>query len=228
MVEHIVTFEESIMPRSTIKNCAKAVLKDDIMIQKEALTALAKGSSVFISYLTTHANEIALSKKRKTIMPNDVFEALKVIEFARFVPDLKIAHEQAERETKEKRERKKSGALEPEEVQRGLPGIMDNDDDNALLPPSKKPKTTKVNGSKHSTDLGELQGQDEEGIDNELDEEDEEDDDITDDNEENEEEDEEDAADEIQVIAPEPADQDVEESQIDTYDEALDNGEDSD
>jgi hypothetical protein len=52
MTEKISSFEDNLMPRSTIKNCAKAMLKQDAPIQKDALLALTKGSTVFISYLT--------------------------------------------------------------------------------------------------------------------------------------------------------------------------------
>ncbi|ORY87153.1 histone-fold-containing protein [Protomyces lactucae-debilis] len=107
MTEKINSFEDNLMPRSTIRNCAKAVLKADAPIQKEALLALTKASTVFISYLTAQANEIAISRKRKTIMPVDVFEALKVIEFERFVDDLKKEHEEQDALRKEKRNQKR-------------------------------------------------------------------------------------------------------------------------
>lgn len=220
------------MPRSTIKNCAKTVLKDDTPIQKDALTAITKGSSVFISYLTAHANEIALSKKRKTIMPADVFDALKAIEFERFIPDLRREHEQAEQELREKKERKKSGiseaALEPE-------------DDNAEdLPASKRSRV----------DMDEMQVEREDDTMNdtlvdaeEIDEaeedvddaEDDEEDDVADEGEgEAENETTEDMAAGGAAIrdtgAHEPLldDMEAENHQRDSYDEALDDGQDSD
>lgn len=223
MVEHIVTFEESIMPRSTIKNCAKTVLKEDTMIQKEALTALAKGSSVFISYLTTHANEIALSKKRKTIMPNDVFEALKVIEFSRFVPDLKQAHELAEKDAKDRRDRKKSGPVEQMETQTDVGELVDEED--GILPPTKRSKVVGY-GSQDIVD-----GMDEDVEQAESEHEEEEDEVAEEDEDEDEEEAEDNAEEQDETQDPvvvDALDQDMEHGQTDNYDEALDNGEESD
>ena len=217
MANDIITFEDSMMPRSTIKNCAKTVLKDDTPIQKDALTALTKGSSVFISYLTAQANEIALSKKRKTIMPGDVFEALEAIEFGRFVPDLRKEHERAEQEAQEKKERKKSGMIESVEGQ------------ESDLPPAKK---FRLNGE--DKDLEQADDRPDRRKEEDLGEES----DAGDEPEEEVEEDYEEEEDVIERAPPqilddgthEPIirDEALEETVKDTYDEALDNGEDSD
>ena len=48
-------------------------------IQKDALLALTKAASVFISYLASHANELT---QKKTIGPQDVIKALEEIEMS--------------------------------------------------------------------------------------------------------------------------------------------------
>ncbi|CCG81575.1 putative CBF/NF-Y family transcription factor [Taphrina deformans PYCC 5710] len=227
MPERIPTFEESIMPRSTIKACARTVLHADTAIKKEALTALAKGSSVFISYLTTHANEVAFSKKRKTIMPADVFEALKLIEFERFVADLKQTFEQTEADNKAKRERNKSMKDAPTSQAQEA----DTEADGDALPPSKRTRVENGDDTEmhEGGEAGEEENDEQEDADDDEDDEEEEDDDDDEADEEDEVEGEIDAADETTAANQlEDAVQEPDTVQEDDYDEVLDNGEDSD
>ena len=189
------TFESSIMPRSTIRNIAKEVLKPDTIIQKDALSALTRSSTVFVSYLTAHANDLAIQRNRKTIMPLDVLDALKQIEFDRFVPPLKEEWEQRVAEGKSKRDK-----------------VVDESG------PSKKVKLDEEVGTIQDEPEEEEEEADEE-IENDEGDVDEEEADEEDADEEEEE----------QPI-PDPIDQLEGETleRQDTYDEALDNGEDSD
>lgn len=231
MPDGIPTFEESIMPRTTIKACAKTVLHSDTAIQKDALTALAKGSSVFISYLTTHANEIALSKKRKTIMPSDVLEALKVIELDRFIPDLQRAHERSEAENKEKRDRKKSGASV-------VANVVDDDvatQEDESQPLAKRPRVENGDHSDMQPDVQHRNTEEDEPAedieeDDLQDEEDEEEEEEAEDEEEDDEDDQEEGDGNVftEKQLPDDAAGDLENRQRDDYDEALDNGDESD
>ena len=89
------------MPKSIITRLAKGVLPPNTQIQANAILALTKSATVFISHLanayvvlqdrtpppllgltTTHsANESTVASNKKTIMPADVFKALDEIEY---------------------------------------------------------------------------------------------------------------------------------------------------
>ncbi|RMZ91257.1 hypothetical protein DV736_g1484, partial [Chaetothyriales sp. CBS 134916] len=57
---------------------ARGVLPPNTSLQKDALLALTKSATVFVSYLANQANELAT---RKTVQPGDVIKALKECEF---------------------------------------------------------------------------------------------------------------------------------------------------
>ncbi|KAL9600117.1 MAG: hypothetical protein Q9219_003373 [cf. Caloplaca sp. 3 TL-2023] len=69
-----------------IERLAKGVLPPNTQIQKDAITAISKGATVFVNHIADKANEITLSTSRKTISPNAVLEALAECEFADFLP----------------------------------------------------------------------------------------------------------------------------------------------
>ncbi|BFZ57603.1 hypothetical protein PYCC9005_004655 [Savitreella phatthalungensis] len=112
------TFDESTVPRSTVRNLARPVLPTDGTgtITRDALMALTKGTSVFISYIAALAQEACAAKRRKTVLPQDVWEALEKAEMSQFVEDLKADHDEAEQRKIEKRElgKRKSQGLELE------------------------------------------------------------------------------------------------------------------
>ncbi|KAM3539361.1 hypothetical protein ARSEF1564_007719 [Beauveria bassiana] len=76
-----ITIEDLTLPKSIITRLAKGVLPPNTQIQANAIMAMSKSTTVFISYLAAHANEITLNANKKTIMPTDVFKALEEIEF---------------------------------------------------------------------------------------------------------------------------------------------------
>ncbi|KAK8141823.1 hypothetical protein G3M48_009833 [Beauveria asiatica] len=76
-----MTVEDLMLPKSIITRLAKGVLPANTQIQANAIMAMSKSTTVFISYLAAHANEITLNANKKTIMPADVFKALEEIEF---------------------------------------------------------------------------------------------------------------------------------------------------
>ncbi|KAF1739291.1 DNA polymerase epsilon subunit D [Beauveria bassiana] len=76
-----ITIEDLTLPKSIITRLAKGVLPANTQIQANAIMAMSKSTTVFISYLAAHANEITLNANKKTIMPADVFKALEEIEF---------------------------------------------------------------------------------------------------------------------------------------------------
>ncbi|KAI0125812.1 histone-fold-containing protein [Xylariales sp. AK1849] len=78
------TIEELNLPKSIITRLAKGVLPPNTQIQANAILAMSKAATVFISHLANAANEITTSSGKKTIMPQDVFDSLDEIEFPEF------------------------------------------------------------------------------------------------------------------------------------------------
>ncbi|KAK9478838.1 histone-fold-containing protein [Lipomyces japonicus] len=78
--------EDYLLPRATVSRLAKSTLPPNTSIQKDAMTALSKGSTVFINYLTSTANDITVQNGRKTVNPNDVYEALEVLALDGLIP----------------------------------------------------------------------------------------------------------------------------------------------
>lgn len=68
------------LQRAAISRLARGVLPPNTSLQKDAIHAIAKSATVFISYLASHANEQRPSAK--TITPGDVLNALREIELA--------------------------------------------------------------------------------------------------------------------------------------------------
>ncbi|KPI43078.1 DNA polymerase epsilon subunit D [Cyphellophora attinorum] len=78
--ESSVGIEDLTLQRAAISRLARGVLPPNTSLQKDAIHAIAKSATVFISYLASHANEQRPSAK--TITPGDVLNALREIELA--------------------------------------------------------------------------------------------------------------------------------------------------
>ncbi|CAI7653739.1 unnamed protein product [Penicillium manginii] len=76
-----VSVEDYLLPRSLTIRLAKSVLPPNTTIQKDAVLAIQKAATVFVSYLSSHANESTL---KRTVAPADVFAALSELEFDSF------------------------------------------------------------------------------------------------------------------------------------------------
>ncbi|KAK5152544.1 hypothetical protein LTR04_006418 [Oleoguttula sp. CCFEE 6159] len=71
-----------------IQRLSKGVLPPNTSIQKDALLALSKSATVFVNYLSSHANDHAMAANKKTIQPLDVLAVLAELEFETFAPRL--------------------------------------------------------------------------------------------------------------------------------------------
>ncbi|KAL7894733.1 histone-fold-containing protein [Trichoderma sp. SZMC 28014] len=80
--EDAITIEDLNLPKSIITRLAKGTLPPNTQIQGNAILALSKSATVFISYLASHANENTVAAGKKTISPADVFKALDDTEFS--------------------------------------------------------------------------------------------------------------------------------------------------
>ncbi|KAK3902214.1 histone-fold-containing protein [Staphylotrichum tortipilum] len=76
-----LSIEDLALPKSIITRLAKGVLPPNTQIQANAILALTKSATVFISHLANAANESTVASNKKTIMPADVFKALDDIEY---------------------------------------------------------------------------------------------------------------------------------------------------
>ncbi|OAP56153.1 hypothetical protein AYL99_09332 [Fonsecaea erecta] len=76
-----VGIDDLLLPRSLISRLSRGVLPPNTSLQKDALLALTRSATVFISYLAHHANEQSQLRHKKTVGVQDVMAALKEIEF---------------------------------------------------------------------------------------------------------------------------------------------------
>ncbi|KAF2401187.1 histone-fold-containing protein [Trichodelitschia bisporula] len=83
-----VGIEELNLPKTMIARLAKGMLPANTSINKEALLAISKSATVFVSYISAQANDNALRGGKKTIQPENVFEAMADLEMGDFVPRL--------------------------------------------------------------------------------------------------------------------------------------------
>lgn len=85
--------EDLNLPISVVSRLIKDALPEGAIVSKEARTAIARAASVFVLYLTSSSNNVALRSKRKTINNEDVFQAIKDTEFEMFEGHLREAYE---------------------------------------------------------------------------------------------------------------------------------------
>lgn len=83
-----INIEDLNLPKSIVTRLAKGVLPPNTQIQGNAMLAMTKSATVFVNYLASHSNEHAGAANRKTITPQDVFNALEDLEFPDFRPRL--------------------------------------------------------------------------------------------------------------------------------------------
>ncbi|KAF2638036.1 hypothetical protein P280DRAFT_471685 [Massarina eburnea CBS 473.64] len=135
---------------------------------------MSKSATVFVNYLTSCAAEFAARSNKKTVMPNDVFDAMHELEFEFMLPRLqaevnKFTSIQADkRNTYRKKVREEKKAVKDKETTNGHgPG----DDDT---PPTKRARmedgAEEESGVDDTVEVGEDQDVDEEVEDDEVDE----------------------------------------------------------
>ncbi|PZC72508.1 hypothetical protein B5X24_HaOG211076 [Helicoverpa armigera] len=86
--------EDLNLPMTVVTRIVKEALPEGVSISKEARTGLAKAASVFVLYVTSAATNIVKNKKRKALTGQDVLDAMRDIEFDRFVEPLSESLEQ--------------------------------------------------------------------------------------------------------------------------------------
>ncbi|VDB92061.1 unnamed protein product [Peniophora sp. CBMAI 1063] len=94
--------EQYELPRAIVTKLAKAAVPDGTKMQRDTVTALMKGSTVFINYLAAVAQDVAHQKQHKTVNAADVLRALELIDFADVAGPLQeelVAYRENQRKT---------------------------------------------------------------------------------------------------------------------------------
>ncbi|KAF7163678.1 hypothetical protein CNMCM5623_008484 [Aspergillus felis] len=186
-----------LLPRSLTLRLAKAVLPPNTAIQKDAVLAIQKAATVFVSYLASHgvwvdadkssANEATL---KRTVTPADVFAALSELELEAFQPRLEKELEAFTEMKAGKRKSRKSGAGDNAEAGAVQQGPPKEDDEESEVHEAKRVKRVEAVGSSSAQagdeeeDEDDTQEEQEHGLENEEEiEEDEEDEDEDEDEE---------------------------------------------
>ncbi|KAI4115035.1 MAG: hypothetical protein LQ345_004291 [Seirophora villosa] len=125
-----VNIEDLSLPRSMVQRLAKGVLPPNTQIQKDAITAMSKGATVFVSYIADKANEITRDSNRKTISPNAVLDALAECEFADFLPRVEAELKRFNEIATGKRNEYRRKVKEKETGAGGANGAIADDDDD--------------------------------------------------------------------------------------------------
>lgn len=86
MVERI---QDLNLPNTNVSKIIKDSLPADVNLDKEARTAIARATSVFIMYLSSNAATIAHKQNHKTFSAQDVFDAIDEMEFKEFIEPMK-------------------------------------------------------------------------------------------------------------------------------------------
>ncbi|KAF7845722.1 hypothetical protein BT93_L0986 [Corymbia citriodora subsp. variegata] len=98
--DDLPTLETLLLPRSLIQRLARGALPPNTALQKDALTAISKSATVFVSMVAGVAAELT---DKKTIQAEDVMRALGECEFGGMVERVKRETEVWEEEVRVKR-----------------------------------------------------------------------------------------------------------------------------
>ncbi|KAI9305741.1 histone-fold-containing protein [Cunninghamella echinulata] len=85
----MTSIEELELPKANVARVLKNALPQGTALQKNAKLAVGKAATVFISYISSLANDVAKSSNHKTITTADVFKAMETAELDSLMPKLK-------------------------------------------------------------------------------------------------------------------------------------------
>lgn len=102
--------EDLNLPNAVITRIIKDTLPEGVAVAKEARSAIAKAASVFVLYTTSTANSLAQKNKKKTVSAQDVFTAMKEMEFEKFNEPLQESLEVHKKSQQSKKEQKEAKA----------------------------------------------------------------------------------------------------------------------
>ncbi|KAK6461065.1 DNA polymerase epsilon subunit D [Scheffersomyces coipomensis] len=90
----LISIDEILFPRSTVLKLAKGIINEEdgsnnMIIAKDALIAIQRSATVFVSHVMFHANQSSKAESRKTVNTQDILTALDRAEFSGFIPEVK-------------------------------------------------------------------------------------------------------------------------------------------
>ncbi|KAH7104476.1 histone-fold-containing protein [Auriculariales sp. MPI-PUGE-AT-0066] len=128
------------LPKAIVARIAKSAIPENARMQTTLITALLRGSTVFINYLGAAAQDAAIQRSAKTIAAADVLKAVENIDFNDMLPSLESELE-AYREVQKSIPKAAKKAAEPAVSVKGK---------EKALPPSADLDTSE-GGSKRSS-----------------------------------------------------------------------------
>ncbi|CAE6419878.1 unnamed protein product [Rhizoctonia solani] len=69
------------LPKTLVTRIVKSAIPENAKVQKEAMHAFLKGSTVFINYLAATAHDLSRARGHKSVGAADVIKAIETIEF---------------------------------------------------------------------------------------------------------------------------------------------------
>ncbi|KAJ3099301.1 DNA polymerase epsilon subunit 3 [Phlyctochytrium planicorne] len=105
----MATIDDLGMPKAITTRVMKNAIPATGQIQKDAKSAMTRACTVYISYITTLANEITKKNNHKTVSASDVYEAIQKAGFGNLIPRLRKDMEAYTQSVKEKKLKRKSG-----------------------------------------------------------------------------------------------------------------------
>ena len=88
----LVSIDDILFPRATISKSIRAILDhndDKITVSKDALTAIQRAATVFVSFMQFHARQFAKRANRKNVYASDILAGLEYAGFLGFVPHVR-------------------------------------------------------------------------------------------------------------------------------------------
>ena len=96
-------------PLACIRRILKNSLPKSTNVGKDASMAFSRACGFFCIYLATCANDFARESKRQTITANDIFAAMKELDFDEFIPQLEQFLQEHRKDEKWKKDAKVKG-----------------------------------------------------------------------------------------------------------------------
>lgn len=95
-------------PLSSVTKVIRRAVGDSVQVGKEAKATFTRAAGIFILYITACANDFSRDGKRATVTANDVYAALKELDFEEMIEPLRDFLRRSNEEKKSKAESKAS------------------------------------------------------------------------------------------------------------------------
>ncbi|XP_071517969.1 DNA polymerase epsilon subunit 3 isoform X2 [Panulirus ornatus] len=147
--------EDLNLPNAVIYRIIKDTLPEGISVAKEARIAIAKAASVFVLYTTSTANTLAQKNKKKTVSAQDVLNAMKEMEFDKFIEPLQESLEVHRKSQQSKKEQKeaKAKAKKAEEVDKNMSVAEESSTEMIIMDVTETDKEKDVDGKENGVEL---------------------------------------------------------------------------